>query len=299
MKENNKVYEYINKKYQESIIERKICPRTGEEFPIFEKDKKMIEKLSPTIAGKKYLFPLPTLSPKAREQRRMMFKNERTFHKDVCEHTNTSTISRFTDKHVFSNLARHWDDRSQKFVDYNGNQSFQESIHWLCINTIYQDLIGSSQNITNNARYTNHASKQSNTYLLVNARDDEFCAYWNFINHCKRCFDNIHIANSEHCYQCVSWEKLFKCMYTYNCLDSDSLLFCSNMKGCKNCFLCSWLNNQSYCIRNKKVSKEQYENYIKELNIESYKNIQTIYQEYEHLLKINFNQPPWIKVVKI
>lgn|GEM_PF-1962069 len=135
------IYEYISKKNNDPIIEWKVCPRTNQEFPIFQKDKEVIEKLSPTIGSKKHLFPLPTLSPKAREQRRMMFKNERTFHKDVCEHTQKPTISRFTNKHVFSNLARHSDDRNQKFIDYNGTQSIKECMERLCNNTIYQDLI--------------------------------------------------------------------------------------------------------------------------------------------------------------
>lgn len=277
------VYEYISQKNNDPVVEWRRCSWTGEEFPIFESDVAMLAKLSPTVGWVKYPFPLPTLSPQAREQRRMMFKNERFFHKDICEHTNTATVSRFTDKHVFSNAAWHGDDREQKIFDYDETPSFADAMRWLCDNTTYQDLIGSSLNVTQNARYTNHASKQSNTYLLINARDDEYCAYGNFITHSTFCFDCSNVANSEHCYQCVSSDRLFGCLYCYNCINSQNLHFCHTMTNCQYCFLCTGLHNQSYCINNKHVGKEAYEAYMASIDLGSYHAIQEILIRYAAL----------------
>ena len=48
------VYEFISKKTNDPIIEWRICKRTGEEFPIFQGDVEMLDKLSPVIGGEKY-----------------------------------------------------------------------------------------------------------------------------------------------------------------------------------------------------------------------------------------------------
>jgi pentatricopeptide repeat protein len=37
------------------------------------------------------------------------------------------------------------------------------------------------------------------------------------------------------------------------------------MISCHNCVMCDWLENQSYCIKNKQYSKEDYQKYTKEI----------------------------------
>ncbi|MBU0627024.1 hypothetical protein KKG31_00015 [Patescibacteria group bacterium] len=44
-------------------------------------------KVSPIIAGKKYLIPAPTLCPDCRQQRRISFRNERSLYKRKCDLT--------------------------------------------------------------------------------------------------------------------------------------------------------------------------------------------------------------------
>jgi hypothetical protein len=43
------VYEFISKQTQDPILERRTCEITGQEFPIFQGDKDMLDKLSPVI----------------------------------------------------------------------------------------------------------------------------------------------------------------------------------------------------------------------------------------------------------
>lgn len=227
----------------------------------------MLQKLVPSIGNTIYDLPLPTLSPEAREQRRMMFKNERFLYKDICEHTNTPIISRFTDKHVFSNEAWHSDDWTQSQAEYTPDRSFHETMRELINTTIFQNLIGSPQNVVYNARYTNHASKQSNTYLMFNARDDEYCGYGYFVNHSKYIFDSNNIAKSEYCYECSTGDALFACFFCNNCANCSHLSFCSHMSNCQYCHFCTGLSNQSYCIDNVSVGKAAYEDYMKSFDL--------------------------------
>jgi hypothetical protein len=78
---DKKVYEFISQKTQDPIVERRTCPRTGEEFAIFQSEKDLLSKISPVIKGKKYEILLPTLSPDARQINRMLFRNDRVFYK--------------------------------------------------------------------------------------------------------------------------------------------------------------------------------------------------------------------------
>ena len=278
------VYEFISKQTGDPIVERRTCRRTGSQFPIFQGDKDMLRKQSPIVWWITYELPLPTLCPNAREQRRMMFKNERFLYKDTCEHTGMSTISRFTDRHVFSNEAWHKDDWDQKCLDYDASRPFNDTMKRLIDNTIYQNLIGSPQNILHNATYTNHSSKQSNTYLMFNARDDEYCGYGYFINHGKYIFDSRNISNSEYCYECVSGDKLFKCYYCTNCSNCNNLAFCAHMSNCQFCLFCTGLSNQSYCIHNTCVGKRAYEEYLKIHDRWDYHKLGEYLQDYENLL---------------
>lgn len=278
---SRKVYEYISKKNNDPILERRTCRWTGEVFPIYQKDVDMMKRLSPKIGDTVYQLPLPTLCPWAREFRRLFFKNERNLFKDICEKTQTPTISRFTNKHVYSNKARHGDDREQVSLAVDPKKTLYQHLQKLIDTTIYQDLIWSSKNVLNNAKYTNHASKQSNSYLLMNARDDEYSAYWTFVHHCKRVFDCNNISHCEHCYECISSHALFSCFYCIQCADSNNLRFCKDMKGSHDCLFCYGLQNVSYYVNNTYVGKEVYEQELKKINIWSYASLQHAIQIYE------------------
>jgi hypothetical protein len=48
----------------------------------------------------------------------------------------------------------------------------------------------------------------------------------------------------------------------------------------------SWnLRNKQYCIRNKQYSKEDYEQELKNIKLDSYKNIEALHSEFEDILK--------------
>ena len=88
----NKI-KFLEKNNIEKVVEYRTCRWTGEEFPIFENDVEMLEKLSPVINWKKQNIPLPTLSPRARQIRRLLFRNEWNFYKSRSSKTWEPIIS--------------------------------------------------------------------------------------------------------------------------------------------------------------------------------------------------------------
>ena len=140
------VYEFISKQTNDPIIERKKCRRTGNQFPIFQGDKDLLEKLSITIGDKSYETTIDNLCPEVRQQYKLMFKNERKLYKTTCALTGKSTISRIcpeTGLQVYTNEAWASDgwDYCSYGLDIDKNKSVCDYIKALVQTTPYQDLI--------------------------------------------------------------------------------------------------------------------------------------------------------------
>lgn len=95
-------YEFISQQTNDPIVERHTCRRCGSDFPIFEGDKKMLEKLAPTIGGERFELPLPTCCPECRERRRLSFRKERILYKRTCDSCKKNMVSIFPqeDEHL-------------------------------------------------------------------------------------------------------------------------------------------------------------------------------------------------------
>ena len=89
------VYEFIAQQTQDPIVERRTCRWTGEQFPLFQGDIDLLDKLSPTIDGKKFPLSLPTLCPRARQINRMCFRNERRFYRSTSAISGEPFVSIF------------------------------------------------------------------------------------------------------------------------------------------------------------------------------------------------------------
>jgi len=237
---NKEVSELISQEMNDPIVEWRVCRWTGKEFPIFQGDVDMLEKLSPVIRGKKYLFPLPVLSPAARQMERMMFRNDRHLYPAVCDLSGEKTISRINQElgyTVYTN--EHWagDDRdySDYAIDIDWGKTFFEHIEILSRSSPYQNLIGSLSNTKNNAIYTNYTAEISDSYLTFESDGVDKACY------CVSCRNSTHIvdcfvcSDMELCFECMHCKKLHHCAYCFQssaCSHSYWLHFC---QGCSHC----------------------------------------------------------------
>lgn len=78
---------------------------------------------------------------------------------------------------------------------------------------------------------------------------------------------------SEHCFECVNVRKCYRAFYSSDSEDSYDIYFSKNLVGCSNCFGCTNLRKQQYCIYNEQYSKEDYEKRINELLVSAYNDI--------------------------
>ena len=140
----------------------------------------------------------------------------------------------------------------------NFDKSFFEQIHQLIRTTPYQNLIGSSDNITNNALYTNYTADLKNCYFLFNASRISDGYYSTDISESEWCVDCLSGKSIQHSYECVGCEDIhscFWCQYMTNCRDCHA---CNGLQGCHNCLACINLSHKKYHVLNHEVSEKEY-----------------------------------------
>ena len=269
-------YQLISQQTNDPIIERRICSRTGEEFPIFQSDVDLLEKISPVIGGEKFSLPLPTLSPESRLRRMMMFRNERTLYKRKCSKTQKAIVVLYPEEYegkVYSPDER-WSDNRDPL-------SFaKEYIPWRFYSDL-KDLFREAPFLNmfafnnENSDYTNGSEGNKNCYMIFASDHNQDCCYAYSIFECKNVIDAYGCKWTENSYQVIDTINSMKISYSEKIEDSFNVLFSHNIKSCKNIFLCVDLKDKEYFYMNEFVGKERRETEIAPMikNIFKNKNI--------------------------
>ena len=71
------------------------CTQCPAKFEITDDDLAFYHKVSPKIGGQVYLVPPPSLCPECRVQRRMAWRNDRTFYHRKCDLSGKQFISMY------------------------------------------------------------------------------------------------------------------------------------------------------------------------------------------------------------
>ncbi|MDD5721357.1 MAG: hypothetical protein PHT16_02840 [Candidatus Pacebacteria bacterium] len=244
------------------ITENRICQNCKENFPIEPEDFNFYEKMK---------VPPPTFCPMCRAQRRLAWRNERKLFKVKNFLTGENMFSTYPAESGRKIMTReewfgdNWDPMEHA-LDIDFTKPFFQQIEEL---SKVVPVYNFNNTFINNSPYVFNASYIKNSYLIVNSNYSEDCMYGNGVDSCKNCVDNSHIKNCERCYECFWLENCYQCYFSIMCAESYNLYFCRNCLGCNDCFGCANLRKLSYCIFNKKYTKEEYEKEIKKMNLNS------------------------------
>lgn len=259
------VYQFISKQTGDPIVQRRTCPRTGQEFAIFQGDVELLDKISPIIWGKKIPIPLPTLSPSARMRRRMLFRNERGLYPCTSALSGKKVISVYHPEMVAQviNQQEAFSDAYTPFdygVSYDDTRSFFDQYRQLRKNIPRPGVI----NINNtNGEYNTFSSDSKNIYLCADTMRCEDVLYSTTIKYVKNGADLLNIWSSDYVYECVSSHHLTKCInvwYSESCYDC---WFLSTCKNCTSCFLCTNISDKKNYILNKPATEEEIRDFKK------------------------------------
>ncbi len=251
----------------EKIIKSKQCSQCNISFDILEKDLEFYDKISPVFNWKKYNIPEPTLCPDCRQQRRLVWRNERNLYRRKCDLGGNNIISVFSpDKPYKVYDHKIWWSDEFDWIDYgkdfDSKKTFFEQFKGLDL-TVPKLSIG-IQNCEN-CDFTTDIWDSKDCYMSFRTHYCDNIIHSYRPNRSSNCVDCYQVKESENLYECFECDKCQNSKYLYKCNNSHSSYFLWNCTWCHDCILCYNQTNTSYCILNKNYSKEEYNEKIIEL----------------------------------
>ena len=257
-----------------------ICALCSASFEITDKDLAFFEHISPKFNGKKELIPPPTLCADCRVQRRMAWRNDRTFYKRKCDLSGDEFISMYppdTKFPVYKQDVWHGDGWNPlefgREVDLT--RSFMEQ--WAELRDTVPHW-GVAISNCQNSDFCNYCTDEKNCYLDIAAESNEDCFYDHFVKYSVNCVDCTFCYHSTLLYECILCYNAYNCKHSMYLEDSNDCAFCFDMKGCKDCLLCVNQRGKQYCVLNEQLTKEEYQKRLQELNMSSYASLQKVFE---------------------
>ncbi|MFA6305494.1 MAG: hypothetical protein WC651_02065 [Candidatus Gracilibacteria bacterium] len=229
----------------------KICKQCGGSFEILDFEKKFYEKA---------MLPLSCLCSDCREQRRLVFRNERCLYGRTCDLCGKNILSTYAPEVPYTVYCNEcwWGDKwdAEKYAqEFDFSRPFFEQIDELWKKVPQLNLVNSK---SQNSDYANFSEQEHNCYLVFASNRNEDCYYSEYIWDSKKCMDCLNVKKCQLLFMCVDCSESYECFYSQNCHNSHSLRYCYDCKGCHDLFACAGLRNKSYSILNKQYSKEEY-----------------------------------------
>jgi len=134
--------------------------------------------------------------------------------------------------------------------------------------------------------YTNISADNKNCYLIIESsnNEDSIHSYW--IQECRDVIDTSFASKCERTYECDDCYDCYKVYYSkgsHECRESYFLLDC---KDCTNCIGCVNLRSKKFCIFNEQFSKEDYEEKLQELKLNTRGGVEKMRSMFDVFSKI-------------
>lgn len=174
-------------------------------------------------------------------------------------------VSRYHDKTRFKNIIKTSEfnklrDDWLPYLAYNFDKNFFENISQLqqVVPRWYiMDFYGNE-----NCEYSDCCFWWAkNCYLTVVAWDNAeniLYTYQVATNVINVLNSNSIFSNCENIYTCGFVSNSYNIFFSRNIHNCANIRMSHNLQWCKECVLCNWLENQTYCIQNKQYPKEEY-----------------------------------------
>lgn len=236
------------------------CAACGTLFEITTDDLAFLEKVSPVFDGKKESIPPPTHCPDCRQQRRLLWRNERSLCRRTCDLCGKSIISMYakispftvycpecwwSDKWDALSFGRPFDDTQPFFPQF---RQLQLQVPRLSVNVVGNE----------NSEYVNLGGYNKNCYLVFAMEYNEDCLYGTEVVKCAGCVDTLNCFESQFCCEVTDVEKCHAISFSRDCSNCADSWFLSDCRNCSDCILCTNLRGKHHYVRNKEVTKETF-----------------------------------------
>jgi hypothetical protein len=250
----------------------RICTLCQSDFEFTDLDRELCEK---------YDIPESPYCSDCRQQRRLIFRNERHLYSRKCDKCEQSIISIYSpDKNLTVYCPDCWwgdgwdsTDQGQE-IDWD-RPFFEQMKELLPKAPLLSNMVFSSVNCEYNA-YTIDAK---DCYLSARVQGENVM-YSYLVTHSNDIVDSFNIFQSERLYQCIDMWNCYNCNFTQLAKNCSDCSFCYDCIGCKNCFGSVGLRNKEHVFFNKQCTPEEYEQYLEQYSLEKYGNIKKIREKF-------------------
>ncbi len=269
--------------------EIKNCQNCKKDFIIESEDFNFYEKIK---------VPPPTFCPDCRLQRRLIWmKGVELFKRkcDLCGEMKLSMYHQNAPYIVYCNKcwwSDKWDARDFA-IEYDFKRNFFEQWNDLLHKT---PILGLSIDKTTGelSPYTNHVGNSKNCYLIYYSDYVEDSAFGYQLTNAKKVYDSGSVMNCDIIYDTSNIFKSYNIIGGMsNNTTSYDCMFIRDCEGAHNCFVSANVYNQSYFFMGDRVSKEEYENKMKDIDFGSYKQYEFWKNKANNYFKTIIPRPRW------
>jgi hypothetical protein len=244
----------------------KTCRQCQNQFEVDVSDRAFYDQMAFSVDGEKIQIPDPTLCPACRRQRRLSFRNERSYYRNQCDLCKKSFIGAYSPDKSFSVYCSEcwWGDgwdASNFGRDVDFNKPFFEQFKELVADVPRLGVINVN---AENSDYTSYGYQNKDCYLLSTCDYNDSCYYGCFVWKSTNCVDCTSITDCQYCYECVDGDKLYQCQYCRGCVSCQDCFACVDSRNLNNCFGCVGLKNKKFCFFNEQLTEEEYKKRVAE-----------------------------------
>ncbi|MDQ5922564.1 MAG: hypothetical protein QG644_272 [Patescibacteria group bacterium] len=254
--------------------ETRNCQNCKNDFTIETEDFNFYEKIK---------VPPPTWCPECRVERRLSFVNAWNIFWRNCDKCGNKTMSAYHPDEKMKVFCQpcwwkdDWDG-TEYAMEYNPNKPFLEQVKELQDKTPHVAL-ETNYTTLKNSEYCNGVAWVKDCYLTFWADYCDNVFYSSILNNLKYSSDCLRAQDSELCYEAIGISKCYQTFFSEECDACVDVWFSRNCYSCTNCIGCANLRGASYCIFNIKYSKEEFEQKVKELRLDSWRGLQELKEE--------------------
>ncbi len=117
------------------------------------------------------------------------------------------------------------------------------------------------------SEYCNRASYNKDCYLIIRANYNEHSLYSYNLWDSRDCVDCFNVHKSELTYDSIDSIDCYRVQYCQECRLCRDSIFLFDCRNCTDCIGCVGLRNKQYFILNRPYAKEQYEDELQKLGL--------------------------------
>ncbi len=271
---------------KEKIVEIKNCKKCFIKFEITDKDLEFYNKISPKIWWEKFQIPTPKLCPECREQRRLIWRNERKLYKRKCDGTGKEIVSIYSPDKKYKVYEQDfwWSDKWDS-LDYGKEFDFEKGF-FKNFSLLFEEVPRLWLFNINplNSPYCHNTDNNKNCYLCFWMSHSQNSYYAGISTRLTDCMDVFVSWMSSNLYNAIDCVNVHNGFFVSRCQNSNFLKYCVDCIWCENCLFSFWLRNKKYFILNEEYKKWEYLKKLKEIfsNKEKFNNY---YKKYQKLLE--------------